>query len=95
MLPVGVGIATSYSELQYWASRGKRFGIVARTRMTQALGGASVQMGFGVVHPTPFGLILGHVLYNGMGVVGLVAEPLAARSSLARLGAARQSCCGI
>jgi len=39
--------------------------------MTRAVGGAGTQLGIGLIHPVPFGLLFGHMLYNGLGVIGL------------------------
>jgi O-antigen/teichoic acid export membrane protein len=71
MIPVGVFLAASYNALQYWATRKQRFGLITRTRMARAVGGAGTQLGFGFAQPAPFGLLLGHLLYSGLGVVGL------------------------
>lgn len=72
MVPVGVLLSSSYAALQYWTSRQKRFGLITRTRVTRAIGGAGTQSGIGAIHPSPFGLIFGHMIYNSLGVVGLV-----------------------
>jgi O-antigen/teichoic acid export membrane protein len=72
MVPVGVALSSVYMALQYWASRQKRFGLITSTRMTRAVSGAGIQVGFGAVHASPFGLLLGHMAYNGIGVVGLI-----------------------
>lgn len=71
MIPVGIWVASVYTALQYWASRRKRFGLITRTRMTRAVGGACTQMGFGVAAPGPFGLLFGHMIYGGLGLFGL------------------------
>lgn len=72
MIPVGVLLASSYNALQYWASRKRRFALISQTRVTRAVGGAGTQIGMGSLAATPFGLILGQVVYSGMGVVGLL-----------------------
>lgn len=71
LVPLGVMLASIYNALQYWASRKKRFGLVTQTRMTRAIGGVGTQLGFGFTNPAPFGLLLGHILYSGLGVIGL------------------------
>jgi O-antigen/teichoic acid export membrane protein len=71
MVPVGVFLAAAYNALQYWATRRHRIQLVTRTRMTRAVGGAGTQLGVGLASPTPFGLLLGHMLYSGLGVLGL------------------------
>lgn len=73
-IPVGILFATIYDALQYWATRKKRYGLVTRTRMTRALGGAGVQLGAGVADASPMGLIAGHAVYSGLGGVGLARE---------------------
>lgn len=76
MVPVGVFIASVYNALQYWASRKKRFGLVTRTRVTRAFGGVGTQLGIGAVVPSPFGLIFGHMIYGGLGILGLAKNLL-------------------
>lgn len=76
MIPAGVALSSVYTALQYWASRKKRFGLITSTRMTRAVSGAGIQLGLGAVHPSPLGLLLGHMAYSGMGVIGLVRSLL-------------------
>lgn len=71
LIPVGVLLASIYSALQYWASRRRRFGQITRTRLTRAIAGSGMQIGAGVLHPSPFGLLFGHMIFNGMGILGL------------------------
>lgn len=74
MLPVGIFFAASYDALQYWASRMKKFSVITYTRMTRAVGGTGTQLGIGFASPSPFGLIFGHMVYSGLGIVGLLAN---------------------
>lgn len=74
MIPVGIFIASVYDALQYWASRKKRFVLVTQTRMIRAVGGVGTQLGLGAVNPSPFGLIIGHMIYGGLGIVGLLRD---------------------
>jgi O-antigen/teichoic acid export membrane protein len=71
MVPVGVALASSYDVLQYWASRKRQFALIMRTRVVRAVGGVGSQLVLGAAVPSPFGLILGHMLYSGLGVVDL------------------------
>lgn len=71
LLPIGIFFAGSYSSLQFWASRKKRFSNIAKTKMQQALGAAAVQLLFGWLESSPLGLILGQTINNGAGAVGL------------------------
>ncbi|WP_339851972.1 lipopolysaccharide biosynthesis protein [Roseovarius nubinhibens] len=72
MIPVGVWVASVYTALQYWASRKRRFTLITRTRMTRAIAGSGTQLGFGVIAQSGFGLLFGHMIYGGMGIVGLL-----------------------
>lgn len=76
IVPVGVWLASSYQALQYWASRKKRFKMVARTRVTQALSGISVQLGFGIFGSGPLGLLLGQTFSASAGNYGLARSAL-------------------
>lgn len=71
LLPLGVLLMSAYSAFQFWVTRQKDFKIIARTRMTQALGGAGAQLGFGWGSYTSLGLIVGQTISNGAGALGL------------------------
>ena len=71
LLPIGVLLAGTYSALQYWATRKKIFGVIAKTRMTQAIGAAGTQLGMGWLGLAPSGLLVGQAISSGAGVVGL------------------------
>lgn len=74
MLPISVFLAGSYDALQHWAFREKRFWSVTFTRITRATTGAGAQIGIGAVSPSPFGLIFGHMIFSGAGLVGLCID---------------------
>lgn len=76
MLPFGVFLASGYAALQYWSSRKKRFPLIAKTQLTQAIGGSGAQLALGVGSPSPFGLIFGHMLFGGLGIFGLLRAGL-------------------
>lgn len=76
LLPLGVWLQGSYSALVYWTSRKKQFGKVARTRLGQAITGATTQIALGWASVTSFGLVLGHFLNSCAGVFGLGASAL-------------------
>jgi O-antigen/teichoic acid export membrane protein len=78
LLPIGVLLTGSYSALQYWATRKKIFGVIAKTRMSQAIGGAGAQLGMGWLGFAPSGLLVGQAITSGAGVVGLGARVLTA-----------------
>ncbi len=72
LIPLGAMLSGFYAAFQYWCTREKNFALISKTRMTQALSGASVQVGLGYIGVTPFGLLFGQLLNAGAGVWGLV-----------------------
>lgn len=71
MIPVGVIFASTYDALQYWTSRRKQFALISRTQMIRATGGSGVQVIYGLGSYGAFGLIFGHMIYGGLGVIAL------------------------
>jgi O-antigen/teichoic acid export membrane protein len=76
LLPLGIWLSSSYAALQFWAIRKKRFAIVSKTRVGQAFGGASAQVGLGLAGNAPLGLLLGQLVSSGAGLFGLVKDAL-------------------
>lgn len=73
MIPLGVWTTSSYSAIQFWATRKKRFTAIAKTRMGQATGSASAQLAGGIWNVLgSFGLLLGQLIGSGAGTFGLV-----------------------
>lgn len=71
LIPIGGVLAGFYAAFQYWSTREKNFVLISKTRMTQAIGGASTQLGLGYLGVTPLGLVLGQLINVGAGVFGL------------------------
>jgi len=69
LLPIGTLLSAFYSAFQFWAIRKRKFTVVAKTRITQAVSGASVQVGMGLVGAAPVGLLFGQLLQGGAGAV--------------------------
>lgn len=67
LIPLGVLLSGLYAAFQYWATREKNFVLISKTRMTQAISGASAQVGLGYIGITPLGLLLGQLLNVGAG----------------------------
>ena len=74
VIPVGTLFASVYMALQYWTSRKKRFGIITRTRISRSVAGATTQVGLGALAVGPIGLLVGQVIYTGMGSFRLAAN---------------------
>lgn len=87
LVPVGIWISGAYAASQYWATRKKRFGQIAGTRLSQAGLGVGVTLGLGWVGLAPLGLLLGHMVSAGAGFVGLGLK--AARSDAAAFRSVR------
>ncbi|MFM8635763.1 MAG: lipopolysaccharide biosynthesis protein [Planctomycetia bacterium] len=73
LVPLGVWLAGSYSALQFWSTRARRFGDIARTRVGQAVSGVATILALGWAGVTPLGLLLGNVLNIGSGGLSLAA----------------------
>ncbi|WP_165363667.1 lipopolysaccharide biosynthesis protein [Sphingobium cupriresistens] len=74
LIALGVAMTASYSALQFWAARNRRFGAIARTRVGQATTGAVTMLGFGWLGLAPMGLLLGNMFSLGGGGLSLAAQ---------------------
>ena len=74
LLPLGIWLSSSYAALQFWATRKKRFTIISKTRVAQAFGGASTQVGFGLTGGAPLGLLVGQLVNSGAGLFALARD---------------------
>ncbi|MCA9836457.1 MAG: oligosaccharide flippase family protein [Trueperaceae bacterium] len=71
LLPIAVFAIASYQIFNYWATRLQAFGIIARTKFSQALMSVLSQLGLGVGKWGALGLIAGQVLGQTAGVISL------------------------
>lgn len=71
LIPMGVWLIGTYGALQYWSTRHKRFGVIASTRVTQAVSGVGIMLTFGWAGFVPLGLLLGHMFTSGAGAAKL------------------------
>jgi O-antigen/teichoic acid export membrane protein len=76
LVSFGVLFTASYSALQFWATRARRFGAIARTRIGQAATGAATMVGLGFLGLTPVGLLLGNMLSVGAGGLSLALRTM-------------------
>lgn len=72
LIPVGVFAIGMYNALQYWSTRKKQFGLIAKTRVTQSLTGTGAKLlaGWYFIGAT-VGLIIGQLLSQGAGFISL------------------------
>lgn len=76
LFPVGIALAGTYSAFQYWATRMRRFGSIARTRVSQSVLGTTTMLSMGWLTSTPLGLLLGNAFNFGAGGFGLAIGAL-------------------
>lgn len=76
LLPLGIWVASSFSALQLWASRKKKFKTIAKVKIKQTGGGLLTQVSCGWLGITPLGLILGHIIISGAGIFNLAKDTL-------------------
>jgi len=62
IVPVAVMLSGLYRVVQYWAIREQAFKAIAKATVKQTVGGQAVTLGFGLLHPSPLGLILGKIV---------------------------------
>lgn len=74
LLPLGIWFSSSYTALQFWMTRKKRFSIIAKTRVAQAFGGIGTQVGLGWAAIAPLGLLLGQMFTIVAGILGLARD---------------------
>lgn len=74
LIPLGVLMMANYSALGFWATRARRFGAVARTRVTQSLVGVGALLGLGAIGVAPLGLLIGNMLNGGAGSLSLAFQ---------------------
>lgn len=85
LIPVGIGLAGTYSAFQFWTTRMRRFGHIARTRVTQSALGAVTMLSLGWAGLAPFGLLLGNAFSMGAGGLGLAIGAAQSEGAKARL----------
>lgn len=76
LVPLGIAFAGTYSAFQFWTTRARRFGSIARTRVGQAAAGVSVMLSLGWAGVAPLGLLLGNMLNIGAGGFSLGVQAL-------------------
>lgn len=64
LLPIGIFLHGSVLVLSSWLSRRVKFGTIAISKLASSLSNKVVQIGFGLISPSPFGLIAGSLANN-------------------------------
>jgi O-antigen/teichoic acid export membrane protein len=71
LLPLALAVVGLYEILSSWAIRTKAFTQLAKTKVWQSIIGPVVKISFGILGLKPLGLLIGHILTQGGGVVSL------------------------
>ena len=71
LVPVGIVGAGVYGAIRYWALRRKAMGAIARTSISQVAASNAINLGFGILYPSPLGLMLGGIAGCSAGMWGL------------------------
>jgi O-antigen/teichoic acid export membrane protein len=87
LLPVGLLGTALYQSFYYWTLRGKKYVVLARTRLQQAVGGALVTVGTGCMAKGPLGLLLGTCCSLTLGIGRLSRHSLVEKSLAAQFRA--------
>ncbi|MCQ4257594.1 lipopolysaccharide biosynthesis protein [Stutzerimonas stutzeri] len=72
LLVIALFLTALYEVLQIWAVRRRAYPIIARTQLQQSVVGAVAKIGLGVAGLMPLGLLLGHVIGAGAGMMAVV-----------------------
>ena len=84
LVPLGLIGGGTYSILNYWAIRRRRFAPIARTAFTRSASESATQLSLGVLGMGPFGLIVGDMIGKTAGVLALYLQ--VSRHDQSRLG---------
>lgn len=74
MMPLGFFAVGTYQNLYYWSIRRKSYKTIAKTKASQAVAGAGIQIALGLLKIAPFGLLLGHLVGQAMGITSFTRE---------------------
>lgn len=74
LIPLSLLGAGFYQGLNYWAIRRQQYAPIARTRFTQSLAGAVTPVLVGLASAGPVGLLVGHVIGQGVGSSSLARQ---------------------
>lgn len=68
LIPVSIWVTSTYNAIQYWSTRKRQFGAIARTRLTQSITGTGIQLLGGILSIGSIGLLSGQIFKNCAGV---------------------------
>ena len=71
LIPGGIVGGGVYRAIRFWALRREAMAAIARTSVSQLIGSNAVGLGFGILHPSPLGLMLSGIVGSCAGAWGL------------------------
>lgn len=74
LLPLGLLGAGAYNVLSFWAVRKRDYHQLAKTKLSQATGQVFAQVGLGLAHFSPIGLLIGDFVGRSSGTVTLASS---------------------
>ncbi|WP_188074505.1 lipopolysaccharide biosynthesis protein [Pusillimonas sp. ANT_WB101] len=74
LIPIGIMGNSLYASFQYWTTRKKRFTLIAKTKVVQAVGSIGTQILLAGLGFNSFGLLIGYVVSSSAGFVSLSRE---------------------
>lgn len=69
LIPLAIFFSGTYTSLQYWLSRKKKYKIIAKTKIKQAFNGSLLQIILGLLNFSIMGLIIGQIVKISSGFV--------------------------
>ncbi|MGD8450932.1 MAG: oligosaccharide flippase family protein [Phycisphaerae bacterium] len=72
LVPFNTLVGGIYGAFQLWSVRKKAFAAIAQSKLSQAVGAVTTQIGLGLLYLGPLGLLLGHVVRWGGGGAALI-----------------------
>lgn len=76
LLPIGVWLTSTFTALQYWSTRNKRFKLVANTHVLKSLSGSIFQILYGFLGAGPLGLVVGLIVNSATGVISFLKREI-------------------
>lgn len=71
LLPVSTAVVGSFNAVASWTLRDRRFAILARAGVHQAVWGSVAQIGLGIAGLGSLGLMIGYIIISGFGIIQL------------------------
>ncbi len=78
LIPVGATGFAFYELLTMWATREKKYAVISRSQVWQSVSGTAVKVSGGFLLPGPLSLVLGQLVQQSGGILGMLSSYLKA-----------------